>query len=93
MGRPGPQQAPSGEGRSVPTELSPVPPAGLLWGTGPGYCPLTVLPGHILAPTLSAHLQILPPFSFFNKLSVFFPLRTCSIWQQESTVGLAGTVV
>jgi len=33
------------------------------------------------------------PFSFFFSCQCFFPVWTCSIWQQESTVRLAGTMV
>lgn len=72
--------------RTVP----PVPAVPVPWAPRP----LAVLAGRLLAPASPEHLQNLPLFFFFFiNCQCFFSLRTCSIWQQESTVGLAGTMV
>lgn len=80
-------------------------PFGAVWdrseGTAGHLCPRAPVPSHRTpwaprpcssAPAPSEHLRNLPPLFLIN-CQCFFPLRTCSIWQQESTVGLAGTVV
>lgn len=55
---------------------------------------LGVLPGRPVGAGPFGALTKSPPLLFFLiNCQCFFPVRTCSIWQQESTVGLAGTVV
>lgn len=82
--------------RSVSAEPAPgsARPVGRPWGAGLG----SPSPGRARrAPFGSDIFRTLTKspsfFFFFINCQCFFPLRTCSIWQQESTVGLAGTVV
>lgn len=85
---------PPGEGWSISAEPSHGPSSARPMGHCQAPRPPAMLSELILAPASSEQLQNLL-LSFFSLINCqcFLPLRTCSIWQQESTVGLAGTVV